>query len=144
MQKIFFLAWIDWDSSEIRGCRSITTQNTEKLCVPNQCYWYFSYQRESSFVSIFKHFVWFNWGYLFNGISAPYGLFNAKIWFICKGFVLFICLMAYQLFMGYLVPKFDSFVKVFFFYLFNGISTLDGLFSAEIWFICKCFVFLFL
>ena len=49
--------------------------------------------------------------------------------------------MEYQLLMGYLMPKFDSFVNdglqlsLLIFgltYLFNGISTPYGLFNAEI------------
>ena len=52
--------------------------------------------------------------------------------------------MAYQILMGYLMPKFDSFVKMFdcnpnciFVHLLNGISTPYGLFNAKIWFIYK-------
>ena len=96
--------------------------------------------------------------YLFNSILTPYGLFNAKIWFIykcliiinkekkrnriekkresnkkewekqrrkrrrrrerewgrerIKGLVWFICLMTYQLFLGYLMLKFASFLNI--------------------------------
>ena len=32
---------------------------------------------------------------------------------ICKDLVWFICVMAYQLLMNYLMPKFDTFVNVF-------------------------------
>ena len=58
-------------------------------------------------------YVWhekiFGLVYLFKSISTPNGLFNAKIWLISKCLVGFVCLTAYQLFMGYLMPKFDQF-----------------------------------
>ena len=46
--------------------------------------------------------------YLFNGISSLHGLFNAEILFIHL-FILvwFMSLTAYQVFMDYLMPKFD-------------------------------------
>ena len=45
--------------------------------------------------------------FLFKGISTPYGLFIAKIGFFFLSLVWFICLKAYKLFMGYLMPKLD-------------------------------------
>ena len=59
--------------------------------------------------------------YLFNGISTPYGLCDAEIWFICKCSIIILTMHRLGLV-----------------YLFNGISTPYGLFNAEIWLICKC------
>ena len=49
----------------------------------------------------------------FNGISIPYGLFNAEIWLNYKCLVSFV-LMAYQLHIGYSMLKFDLIVNVWF------------------------------
>ena len=39
--------------------------------------------------------------YLFNGISSPYGLFNAKIWFIIKCLLVIITLFSIEFFKNY-------------------------------------------
>ena len=63
--------------------------------------------------SVLKLMKWNNClFYLFNGISISSGFFNVKIWLICKSSTWFIYLMAYQLFGGYLMLKFDWFVKL--------------------------------
>ena len=111
--------------------------------------------------------IWFGLAISLNSISTSYGLYNAEIWFICKCLkvgekenrererkggenvlVWFICLIAYQSLMVYLMLKFDSFAFVWrwerkksgererewfgLVYLFNSISISYGLFNAKI------------
>ena len=73
------------------------------------------------------NFIWFALVYLFNGLSTPYGVFNGKIWFFRKCFIViiprflmfhciffsfvfiwfgvFLYLMISQIFVVYLIPK---------------------------------------
>ena len=60
-------------------------------------YWIIRFYR-SDFLSKYESFALYGLVHLFNDISTPFGLFNAKTWFICKGYSLiwFPCLIAFQ------------------------------------------------
>ena len=58
--------------------------------------------------------------------------------------MMMICLTAYRLLMGYLMPKFNTYMKIWFSLFFNVILTPYAKFTAKIKYFCKdliCFIF---
>ena len=64
-----------------------------------------------------------SWGsgliYLFNGISTPYGLFNAKIWFISKCLIIIITFLYFLMFCCiYFLKSINNLIYIYI-YIYN-------------------------